>query len=78
MVRRMITLYSGVIGRRRHEWSVTPGEVFHAIKRKASGNTAPGLDGLIIAAWKKIPEEMFDMVVKCFEICFRKGTFPVE
>ncbi|XP_046742523.1 uncharacterized protein LOC124409151 [Diprion similis] len=58
------------------EWRVTDEEVRTAIRRGSARNVAPGPDGIRVAAWSKVPEEMVALVARSFTLCLRKGTVP--
>lgn len=55
---------------------ITIGEVQEMIKRKGGKNTAPGMDGVRLRAFRYIPAEGLNHLVGCFNECLKQGKFP--
>lgn len=62
------------------EWEENPriyrAELQSAIKRKGSGNVAPGPDGLLKYVWLRVPDILLHQILEIFNRCLTEGNFP--
>lgn len=58
------------------ELEVTASEIEYVFRRRPSGNTAPGPDGIPARILKKIPMELLELIRQLFSSCLREGLFP--
>lgn len=67
-----------ITGEWRERWKVSAAEVQVIMKKRGTKNRAPGINGFMATAWKKVPNAVMGGIAKCFTACLKEGIFPVE
>lgn len=64
------------VGIWKQEWNISSEELCKAIRREKNKNIAPGLDGISLKMWRKVPSKMIEKVVEILNKFMREGKFP--
>lgn len=59
------------------DYTVSIAEVMSSINKQKYSNTAPGLDGVRLVVWRKVPRCMLVRLADCFTKCLKEGVFPI-
>lgn len=65
-----------IAGAWQEDNAISEAEIFQIIKKKASSNKAPGMDGIKSIFLKKIPEVMLKRLTSILNIYMKVGVFP--
>lgn len=60
------------------DWDVGVNDINRVIKRKNVRSTAPGIDGITLKMWRKVPASMVNRLSEIYTKCLRSGEFPIQ